>query len=68
MNTREFVNQDKTGQDLVSPQAETRDALGMLAVQVLASRCDLSKMRYPDMLRELHAIIVELHKAYDKTW
>lgn len=42
-----------------------RDSLGSLAVQVLASRKDLSTMSYDDMLSELLNIITALHEAYD---
>ena len=64
MNTREFVNRDEFGSSLVSPEAETRDSLGMLAVQVLAARYDLKTMDYKTMVIKLHEIIVELHQAY----
>lgn len=64
MNTREFVNRDKSGSSLVSPDAETRDSLGMLAVQVLAARYDLKTMDYTTMVSKLHEIIEELHQSY----
>ncbi len=64
MNTREFVNRDKFGNSLVSPEAETRDSLGMLAVQVLVARYDLKTMDYATMVSKLHEIIEELHQAY----
>ena len=64
MNTREFVNRDKSGSSLVSPDAETRDSLGMLAVQVLAARYDLKTMDCTVMVSKLHEIIEELHQAY----
>lgn len=43
-----------------------RDSLGSLAIQVLASRNDLSTMPYDDMIRELLEIISDLHEAYDR--
>ena len=43
-----------------------RDSLGSLAIQVLASRNDLSTMPYDDMIRELLEIISGLHEAYDR--
>ena len=43
-----------------------RDSLGTLAVQILLSKRDLSRMSYDDMLHELLDIISELHKAYDR--
>ena len=43
-----------------------RDSLGSLAIQVLASRNDLSTMPYDDMIRELSEIISDLHEAYDR--
>ena len=64
MNTREFVNRDEFGSSLVSPEAETRDSLGMLAVQVLAARYDLKTMDYTAMVSKLHEIIEELHQSY----
>lgn len=42
-----------------------RDSLGTLAVQVLASKHDLSTMHYDDMVRELLDIITDLHESYD---
>lgn len=41
-----------------------RDSLGTLAVQILASREDISNMEYDDLLVKLHTIIVDLHKMY----
>lgn len=64
MNTREFVNRDKSGGSLVSPDAETRDSLEMLAVQVLAAQYDLKTMDCTVMVSKLHEIIEELHQAY----
>ncbi len=43
-----------------------RDSLGTLAVQILSSKKDLSRMPYDDMLRELLEIIDGLHAAYDR--
>ena len=43
-----------------------RDNLGNLAIQILSSKNDLSKMSYDDILRELLDIITELHQAYDR--
>ena len=51
---------------LDEPPFVLRDSLGLLAVQVLSSKKDLSRMNYHDMLRELFNIISELHNAYDQ--
>jgi hypothetical protein len=42
-----------------------RDSLGVLAVQILAAKRDLSSMPYYDALNELLDIIEELQSAYD---
>ncbi len=65
-NSREFCNQDNDEHALVSPTAEVRDSLGVLAIHVLASKKNLAEMDYCDMLKELYEIVVDLHKAFDQ--
>ena len=57
-NSREFCNQDNNEHALVSPTAEVRDSLGVLAIHVLASKKNLAEMDYCD--------VVDLHKAFDQ--
>lgn len=65
-NSRNFLNEsDENDHALVPSIVEVRDSLGALAVQVLASREDLAKLSYPEMLQKLHTIVKELHQAYD---
>lgn len=68
MNSREILNQS-AGNDhmLVPPIVELRDSIGALAVQVLAARENLVAMPYPEMPDKLHAIIGELHAAYNRS-
>ena len=61
----ECNEEEDTGSMLVMPITEVRDALGPLAVQVLAARYDLSRMDYPEMLQKLMEIVSNLHQAYD---
>lgn len=58
-----FENNDHA---LRSQKIVLRDSLGTLAVQILASRRDISHMNYDEMLSELYGIINDLHHAYDK--
>lgn len=59
---------DKEGNEhaLVPPIIEVRDNLGVLAVQVLAAKCDLAKMDYGEMIQELYTKTESLHAAYGK--
>ncbi len=65
-NTRRFCDEEGNEHAFVPAIVDVRDNLGTLAVQVLASRHDLSKMDYCDMIRELYDITEELHDAYDQ--
>lgn len=47
------------------PEFVLRDNLGNLAIQILSSKNDLSKMSYRDMLEELLSIINELQYTYE---
>ena len=60
-----FEHYDENEQSLQAPCIVLRNSLGALAVQVLASRNDLSKLEYTDMLRELNTIIRELQQVYE---
>ena len=64
MPSEKFDSYNHTSLD--EPIFVLRDTLGSLAVQVLSSRKDLSKMSYDDKLHELLDIIEELHSAYDR--
>lgn len=45
----------------------TRDSLGTLAVSILASKVDLSKVTdYDELVQQLYDIIDELHQSYDR--
>ena len=63
-NTRQFCDQPGNDHALVPQIVELRDNLGTLAVHVLASRHDLSKLSYREMLVELSRIIDDLHSEY----
>lgn len=63
-NTRAFCDLPENDHALVPVQIEIRDNLGALAIQVLASKKDLSQMSYSDMLDELNDIVTGLHDAY----
>lgn len=63
-NTRSFCDQPGNDHALVPQIVELRDNLGALAVQVLASREDLSKLSYGEMLEKLYEIIDDLHSEY----
>ncbi|RKI22040.1 hypothetical protein D7V82_20755 [bacterium 1xD8-6] len=64
MASENFDSSNHTSLD--EPIFVLRDNLGVLAVQVLSAKKDLSQMSYDDMLRELLEIIEDLHKAYDR--
>ncbi len=60
--TTDFFEQNDHA--LRSPSIVLRDSLGLLAVQILSVKFDLSTMSYDDMLIELHTIINDLHSEY----
>ncbi len=62
LSTDFFENHDHA---LRMPNIVLRDSLGFLAIQLLTQREDISKLDYDILLCKLHAIIVELHNAYD---
>ena len=64
MASENFDSSNHTSLD--EPIFVLRDNLGVLAVQVLSAKKDLSQMSYDYMLRELLEIIEDLHKAYDR--
>lgn len=64
MASENFDSSNHTSLD--EPIFVLRDNLGVLAVQVLSAKKDLSQISYDDMLRELLEIIEDLHKAYDR--
>lgn len=66
-NTRSFCDQEGNEHALVPPIVEVRDNLGALAVQVLATREDLSKLSYREMLDKLYQITEDLHTEYDQS-
>lgn len=65
LSSREFCNQDGNQHALVSVDAEVRDSLGTLAVQVLAARENLAEMNYNEMISELYDIVKDLHDAFE---
>lgn len=56
-----FENHDHA---LRHPNIVLRDSLGVLAIQILSVKEDISKLQYDDLLRKLHTIISELHDTY----
>ncbi len=56
-----FDNEDHALRNL---NITLRDSLGALAIQILITKQDISKMEYEDLLRELYKIISELHDTY----
>ncbi len=56
-----FENND---QALRHQKIVLRDSLGLLAVQILSSKEDLSTLKYSEMLDKLYIIIDELHNEY----
>lgn len=68
-NSREFLNRSADHDHALVPvNVELRDSLGVLAVHVLAARENLAELSSEDMLRKLHEIIQDLHKAYNHTY
>lgn len=65
LTTDFFENND---QALRQQNIVVRDSLGSLAIHVLESREDLSKMSYDDMLRKLYQIVDELHETYQRMY
>lgn len=55
---------DENNQALRQVSVVVRDSLGALAIQLLCSRKDISKMDYNELIRELGDIVKELHSAY----
>lgn len=64
--TRSFCDEAGNEHALVPPIVEVRDNLGVLSVQVLAAKYDLSTLPYDAMLREFHNIVCDLHQTYDQ--
>lgn len=63
LTTDFFENDDHA---LRKPNIVLRDSLGMLAIQLLSEKEDITKMEYSELLSKLHEIISCLHTAYDK--
>lgn len=62
-----FAFYDENSQSLQAVNVVTRDSLGTLAVQILASRVDLSKVTdYDELVRQLYDIVDELHESYHR--
>lgn len=58
---------DENSQALQKVNVVTRDSLGTLAVSILASKVDLSRVTdYDELVRQLYDIIDELHKSYHR--
>lgn len=53
-------------ESLRMPIIELRNSLGNLAIQILTTKDDISKMGYDEMLRKLYDIICDLQTAYDR--
>lgn len=61
-----FAFYDENSHTLQKVNVVTRDSLGTLAVQILASKVDLSKVvDYDELVRQLYDIINDLHESYD---
>lgn len=65
-NTRDFCSQEGNEQSLVLQIVEVRDAIGYLAVKVLAAREDLSTLSYKEMLNKLYDIVDGLHYEFEQ--
>lgn len=59
---------ENNNQALRQQNIVVRDSLGSLAIHILESREDLSKMSYDDMLRKLYKIVDELHETYQRMY
>lgn len=64
MSTADFY--EDNSQALRKPGIVLRDSLGVLAIHILKSKRDISKMTYNDIIQELYAIIAELHYEYNR--
>ena len=65
--SRNFLNESADNEHALVPVlVEVRDSLGALAVQVLASRENLSELSYSQMLEKLCEITADLHREYDR--
>ncbi len=63
----DFNFYDQNSQALQMVNVVTRDSLGTLAVSILASKVDLSKVTdYDELVQQLYDIIDELHQSYDR--
>lgn len=56
---------DENSQALRPAHIVLRDSLGLLAIEILKSQKDISKMPYNEIFDELMDLIAELQKAYD---
>ena len=60
---------DENSQALQEVNVVTRDSLGVLAVHLLETRHDLSKVnrgQYDDLVRDLMDIVSDLHASYQR--
>lgn len=55
---------DENPQALRPTSVTLRDSLGVLAIEILKSQKDISKMSYDEILDDLMDLIEELHEAY----
>lgn len=63
----DFDFYDQNSHALQMVNVVTRDSLGTLAVSILASKVDLSKVTdYDELVQQLYDIIDELHQSYDR--
>ncbi len=58
-----FENEDHA---LRHPNIVLRDSLGILAIQILSSDEDISKLEYDVLLKKLHTIIYDLQDTYQR--
>lgn len=65
LTTNFFENEE---QALRKPTIVLRDSLGMLAIQILCEKEDISKLEYDVLLCKLHGIISELHDTYQRIY
>ncbi len=45
---------------------ETRNAIGSLAVHIVAAKCDLTTTPYAELVKELNHTIYDLEHAFDQ--
>ncbi len=62
LTTDLFENNDHA---LRTPNIVLRDSLGTLAIHLLSSREDITKLDQDNLLRKLHIIISELQHTYE---